>query len=716
MGNTDPIDPEGVKDVAVSLQVATSALCRLHFVDVDPDLLNEGLPVSDGVLDNSLLERATARFGFKVFRFMTAKLDDLALPCCLELVSGNYIVALERNGDILKVADAVDPTTYRSIYFNDIKCSITHHAFQLLPTTDFLLERHAAKKVEEHWFWGRIFLMKRDLRDVILASLSANLLALVTSLFALQVYDRVIPGQSEPTLWVLASGAGLAILFEAVLRIVRARLIDRVGKETEIDITSDLFARMLAIKLDERPASPSAIAHMVREFSTIKEFFTNAAIGVIADLPFAFIFLLLIYGIAGHVVWVIIIGAGLIVMPNFASQTRMAQLSKETMGGMSSASRLLNESAYMLETLKITNSGSFLQRQWEEVIALIAIKTTEQRSLRAFLIFWAAAIQQATYVFAVIACVYLIFDGNLSAGAIIAVGILSTRTLTPISQLSQALSSWQNMKVSLNALDKLMNAQQERDPDRSYIRRSRLKGSVLIKNTQFAHKTTKSKAVDIANLEITAGTRLAILGTNGSGKSSLLKLVAGLYEPSAGEILMDGLDIRQIDPNDLRKNIGLLTQEVQMFQGSLRDNLAPGSLSRSDQNIFEALTFAGLGDFVKDSAEGLDLKIHDGGTGLSTGQRQCIGLARLYLQDPAVILLDEPTSALDQNLESAVVPRIGNWIGSRTCIVATHRPQILSIMTHIAVLQRGKMILYGERDPILKKLTIPSETSNKVDQ
>jgi ATP-binding cassette subfamily C protein LapB len=698
--------------VEPSLQKALVALLKIQSVDVDAEGLIEGLPLVEGVLSESLMDRALHRIGYEAVWIDQKKISDLVYPCCITVASSGYLVLLGRDGGTLQILDPTQAKAYRSAPLDAIQSIYAKRAFQVLPSTDLLLEKHSTVNAKKHWFWGRLLLQRRSLFEVILASLFANVLAVVTSLFALQVYDRVIPGQAEATLWVLASGVGLAFLFEAILRVSRARLVDQVGKEAEIEITSDIFTRLVGMKLDKRPAPPGTIAYMAREFSAVKEFFTNAAVGVVADLPFAIIFLLLIYGIAGNVVWIIVLGGVLIILPNIAVQGQMAQLSKESLGGMSSASRLLTEVSYGLEAVKINRFESQLQRQWEEIIALNALKTTEQRSLRAFLTYWATGVQQATYVFAVIACVYMVFAGELSTGAIIAIGILTTRTLSPISQLSQTLSSWQNMKTALSALDAIMASDQERSPERSYIRRPKLQGLLTLQKVRFAHPGTKTMALDIGQLHIKAGKRLALLGANGSGKSTLLRLAAGLYQPSEGEILIDGLDMRQVDPGDLRRNIGYLPQEIQMFRGSLRENLSSGTQKRSDEDLLEALTFGGLGEFVRHHPEGLDLQIPDGGGGLSIGQKQSIGLARLYLQDPSIILLDEPTSALDQNLESTLVSRIGKWIGPRTCIVATHRPHILSEMTHVAVLQQGRLYLEGERDDILKKLMTPPPALN----
>lgn len=689
---------------SMGLQEALVALLRLQSVDLDTDRLIAGLPIVDGVLSEDLMDRATHRLGYEIVWQTARSVKYLDFPCCVPLKTGGYIVAVGLDQGNLQVLDTSSRAAHRSIPLQKLQKAYTKRSFQTLPSNELLLERHATGAFKRHWFWGRLFLEKRRLWDIVLSSMFANILAVTTALFVLQVYDRVIPAQSEATLWVLTSGVLLAVLFEAVLRIARARLIDQMGKEAEIEISSDLFTRVLGMKLDRRPSSPGGIVHMVREFSSVKEFFTTAAVGVVADFPFMFVFLGLIYGIAGNVVWVIVLGAFLIVLPSLLLQRRMARLAEETMGGMGAASRLLTESAYGLETIKTTRSESMFQNQWEEIIALNALKTTEQRGLGAFLTYWSTAMQQGTYIFAVLTGVYLIFAGDVTTGVIFAVAILTSRTLSPVTQFSQVLSRWQTMRTSVKALDDIMAAEQERDPERTYVRRPRLGGHVAFQKVKFSHPGTQAVTINIERFNVQPGQRIALMGVNGSGKSTLLRLAAGLYQPTDGEILIDGLDIRQMDPNDLRRNIGYLPQEVRMFRGSLRDNLSSIGQKYDDDRLLEALAFGGLGDFVRHHPAGLDLQIIDGGDGLSIGQRQSIGLARLYLQDPSVILLDEPTAALDQNLENTIVSRIGSWIGTRSCIVATHRPQILSQMSHVAVLVQGQVFMEGERDVVLKKL------------
>lgn len=697
------------------LAEAIVTLLQLQGLDIDAGRLTAGLPILDGKLPEDQMDRAIQGVGHHAVWASPKVFGQLKCPCCIEMGNGAFAIMVAHGDQGVYLLDTDQPDAYHLLPEAEVVQYYTGRVFNLLPSMDLLLSRHVAGVEKGHWFWGRLFLERLRFTDIIVSSLLANILAVVTSLFALQVYDRVIPGQSEATLWVLASGVVCAIAFEAILRLSRARLVDQMGKDAEVEISRDLFRRVVGMRLDQRPTSPAGIVHMVREFGSVKEFFTTASIGVVADLPFVFIFLALIYSIAGNVVWVVIAGALLTLVPSIVLQRMMARLSRETMGGMAAASRVMTESAYGLESIKAARSEAYFQRQWEDIITLNASKTTDQRFLSAFQSFWGAGVQQVTYVATLIAGVYMVFAGDLTVGAIIAISILSTRTLSPVTQLSQVLARWQNMKNALDGLDQIMAAPQDRDPSRTYFRRARFEGKIQINKLRFSHRDVVTPALDIEELTIQPGTRLALIGKNGSGKSTLLRVLAGLYAPSEGEILLDGLDLRQIDPSDLRRSIAYLPQETRLFRGSLRDNLATARNGANDEMLMEALGFAGLGDVVQHHPEGLDLQIQDGGEGMSIGQRQSVGLARLYLLDPSIILLDEPTAALDQTLENTLVPRIGDWIGRRTCIVATHRPQILGQMTRIAVMHGGKIAVEGDRDSILKGLSAKSAATDPQD-
>jgi ATP-binding cassette, subfamily C, bacterial LapB len=393
------------------------------------------------------------------------------------------------------------------------------------------------------------------------------------------------------------------------------------------------------------------------------------------------------------------------VAPGFFFQKKMIALTQATQGASIRASRLLYEAVYEQETVATQRGEDRVKRLWQELVTLSAVKSSEQRHLSSMLTYWAQGVQQATYVMAVVAGAYLVFAGDFTMGTIIAIGILTGRTLGPLAQLSATLARWSNTKAALTALDAIAGAEQAEETGRKYLRRDRLTGVYELRGLEFKYDDTAAATVEIQACKIPAGQHVAVLGTNGSGKSTLLRILAGLYEPTAGRILLDNIDMGQIHPRDLRRGIGYLGQEVRLFSGTLRDNLNLSQLERDDDRLFAALDFAGLGPFIRNHPRGLDLEIRELGEGLSVGQRQSIGWARMWLQNPQIVLLDEPTAALDQTLEATLVSRLSIWLQGRTAIIATHRVPILQLTSRTLILQNGKMAVDGPRDAVLAHLT-----------
>lgn len=458
------------------------------------------------------------------------------------------------------------------------------------------------------------------------------------------------------------------------------------------------------MKSDAKGQAPNQVFSAMREFGSVREFFTASTIGTIADVPFIFVFLFLVASIAGNVVWVLVLGGILMVIPGFFLQRKMIRLTQETQGASAKSSRLLHETIFELDTLKTQRGEDRVARLWQELNTVQAVKSSEQRKLASTLTFWSQGVQQGTYVAAVITGTYLVFAGQFTVGSIIAVGILTGRTLSPLTQLAGTMARWGNVKSALDGLEMIASAEQDADESRSYLRRDSLKGHFELRDVTFRYEEDGAPTLNIKGMAILPGQKVAVLGANGSGKSSLLKLLSGLYSPETGRVMIDGTEMSQIEPRDLRRLIGYLGQDVRLFAGTLRDNLNLTMLERDDARLQAALDFAGLGPFVKEHHKGLDLEIKDNGAGLSIGQRQSIGWARLWLQDPKVCLLDEPTAALDQTLERTLVSRLESWMEGRTAIIATHRAPILALTERTLVLQGGQMTIDGPKDKVLSHL------------
>ncbi len=690
---------------ATPLMDAVTIYAGLLGYDINNTDLTAGLPMAGADLTLDLLPRAVNRLGLSGRVKYLKKIGKQAFPVCARLLDGSYIVILRIENTEYVLADTQIVNGESRLCGDKFEELFGGVIVVILPALEDIQRRHVGMIYKSNWFWGRFYDQKKYILDIVIGSFVANVLAVMVSLFALQVYDRVIPNQSVETLWVLAIGVGIAIVFEGLLRIARSYLMDVSGKAIELELSAFLFQKLLGMKLSTRPASPGSLVYMVREFGAVREFFTATSVGSAGDIPFVGIFLLLIYAIAGNIVWIIVVAAILIVVPSLLMQQKMSRLSVEMLGGTSAAGKLLTEVCYGHETVKSIRGEGFFQQKWEEIITLTASKTTSQRAIASGLTYWSAGIQQVSYVTAVIAGVYMVFNGEFTIGTIIAVSILSTRTLAPITQLSGAMARWQQVRASLKGLDQIANSEQERNGERQYAKRVVLYGNIIAKGVEFRYHPEASPELSIKSFQVKKGETIILLGANGSGKSTFLKVLSGLYSYHTGSLTIDGLEQRQIDPEDLRKNIGYLPQEVKLFSGTLRENLTMGRMHWSEKNIFDALEFSGLGSFIRSHPKGLDLEITDGGDGISVGQRQSVGIARIHLQNPNIVLLDEPTSSLDQSLENNLILKFEEWLHGRTCIIATHRLPILSLATRVFVLQKGAIVLDGPRDSIVKKLT-----------
>lgn len=701
----------------VAPRYSNRAQNRAQLASVYAGILGAEIPASD-LLDHiqmaadasagrvGLVEmaRALRATGMVVRLHPAERLTPDCLPALAEMANGQVVLVLALGGNGPEIYDPTAPDHRAEVPMEDFRKVYDGRLLQARPSLADLEQRHTDSRAAPHWFWGEFRHYRRPFVEISAASMVASLLAVAVSLFSMQVYDRVIPYQSQPTLWVLAVGVLLAVVLEGVLKLARAALMDSTGRRVELAIQNRLMARLLGMKMGPAERRPSEIFAAMRDFASVREFFTASTVGTLADLPFLLVFLALVASIGGPLVWVLVLGGLLMVLPGFLLQRRMLALTAKAQGASIRAAKLLYESVFEHETVTTQRGEDRVRRLWTELVTLTAVNGGEQRDLTARLTTWAAGVQQATYVAAVVAGTYLVFAGEFTVGTIIAIGLLTGRTLGPLAQISALMARWSQVKVAMQALDKVANARQAEEPGRRYLRRDQLAGGFDLRQVEFRHDEKAAPTVDIPALAIPAGQRLAVLGANGSGKSTLLRLIAGLYDPTRGRVLLDGIDMGQIHPRDLRRGIGYLGQDVRLIAGTIRDNLNMSQLERDDDRLLAALDFAGLGPFVRNHPRGLDLEIRELGEGLSVGQRQSIGWARLWLQNPQVVILDEPTAALDQTLEATLVSRLQGWLEGRTAIIATHRVPILALTTRTLILQNGRLAVDGPKDAVLAHL------------
>lgn len=559
------------------------------------------------------------------------------------------------------------------------------------------------------WFWRVIWRFRRYYVQVVLATVLINLLSLVGSLYVMNVYDRVVPNKAYETLWALSIGVVLANLFEFVARMVRSRLTDIAGKKADLIISTALFRRMMAMELADKPASAGSYANNLRDFESVREFMTSASLLALVDLPFLLLFIAIIYVIAGPLAWVPLVSVPLVVGAGLLAQAPLARYAQESMKEGSQRQGLAVEAIEGIETIKANNAANWAQQRWDHFTAVTAAAGMKLRDVSNLVMGFAQWVQQLNTVGLVVWGTYLVHSDNvaqrITMGALIASVILSGRALSPLSSVAALLVRFQQARVALRGLDAMVQRRTERDVERSYVSLSRIPGQIEFRQVEFRYGQGAPVLKDI-NLVIQPGEKVAILGRIGSGKSTLLRLAAGLYAPVQGHVLLDDVDMRQIDPADLRSQVSLLGQSPRLFFGTLRDNLQLGRMDRfsADDELIAALRRFGLDRVVQQHPMGLDLPIGEDGHGLSGGQKQIVSLVRLTLRDPKVVLLDEPTSGLDEMTEVAALRTLAEWGHERTLVVVTHRPSVLPFVQRVIVVDQGRIVMDGPRDQVLQRL------------
>lgn len=677
-------------------------LCRQLGRPLGDAELVDGLALEDGRLPLRLVSRALRRADItaRVAELPLRQMDAYLLPALLLLDDGRSLLLVGVEGEQYEVL---------------VPHSDGGRECMTLPALEALYSGSAvfakcryrpdgrvgdyASGLPEHWFFGPLKRLWRSYAEVTAAALVANVLAVASALFAMQVYDRVVPNAAFDTLWILASGVALAIIVDGVLRILRGHLLNVLGKRLDLQLSSLLFGRVLSTRIAAKPASMGAFSTQVREFESVREFFTSSSAALISDLPFVVIFLLIIAVIGGHVVWVPLVACVLMLLPGLLTQRLLGHLSRQNLREGAMKNSVLLEAFEHLETVKAARAEGRCRQQWEMLTGELAGTAMKTHALASTLSYSASIVQQLCYVGVVVFGVYRISDGAMTVGALVACSILASRAIAPLSQAAAILGRWQHTKVALEGLDQLMSAEQERPAGKRFVHRDRLHGHYRLEALRLAHGDSPP-VVDVHALNIQAGERVALLGGNGAGKSTLLRLLSGLLDAQSGRLLLDDIALSQLDPADRQRGIGYLPQDVALFHGSLRENLNLANAALGDEELLEALDGVGLGTFVRSHPLGLDMPIQ-GNASLSGGQRQAVGLARVLLQDPPILLLDEPTAAFDQNSEKQVIDYLQKWLGRRTLIITTHKKSVLALVDRAVVLRNGQVIMDGPLNQVV---------------
>lgn len=693
--------------VTDTLAGALALLARLHGQAVSPQMLTAGLPLDDG-LTPDLVARAAERAGLAadVRRVALDTLEARQLPAIVLLTERRAAVVTAREGDRLSVMYPEAPGDTLIVPLDELLPLYAGAVVFARP-----LQRHAAGTATErmmdthHWFWGTL---RRDARlygEVALATLLINLFALGSPLFFMNVYDRVVPNQALETLWVLALGITLVFAFDLVLKTLRGYFIDIAGKRADLALSSALFARIMDLKLDQPRHSAGTLANNLREFESLRDFFTSATLASLIDLPFVVIFLATLLWIGGP--WMVlpavlaiplVVAVGLVLQPVLRDRIRRSFAASEAKYST------VIETLGAIEHVKHLNAASQLQRKWEGLVDYVARESMVSRLISTFAINFSGWVQAMVGVVVLIVGVYLAADAKLTMGAMIACVTLSGRAVSPLTQVASLLTRYHNAMSALQALEKIMAAPVEREPGRSFVSRPRLDGAVEWRNVSFRYPGQEIDALRDTSFVIAPGDRVGIIGRMGSGKSTLAKLLLGLYAPTAGNVLVDGIDTRQLDPADLRRNIGYMPQNVVLFAGSVRQNVLMGAPQADDAAMLRAAQLVGLDEFLNRHPKGYELEVGERGEALSGGQRQIVALARALLLDPPILLLDEPTAAMDVGSEDQFKRRLAPALTGRTLIVVTHRDSMLTLVDKLIVMDHGKVVAAGPKQDVIAAL------------
>jgi ATP-binding cassette subfamily C protein LapB len=560
------------------------------------------------------------------------------------------------------------------------------------------------KPYESSWFWSIVLRDWKRYIDVMFGSMIANILALATVVFSMNVYDRVIPAQSIPTLWVLAGGVLIAAIFEFSLRVARIYLSDIIGKRADLRISDRVFGHALRIKNSERSKSTGTFISQIRELEGVRELVTSTTISAIADLPFFLLFLGIFWLIGGNLFWVMLLVVPLMILAGILAQKPLAKLANEGMREGAIRNAMLVEAVQGIEDIKLLRAEARFQNQWNHMNESSADVSMRQRKIVGVMNAWTQKIQGLTFAIVVLVGCFAVMKGDMTTGALVACSMLSSRMLAPIAQITGVLGRWQQAKVAKNGLDELMKKPVDQPDHAHLIHRPALNGHYELTGVTFKYGEDDPKpSLMIPKLEIRPGEKITILGRNRAGKSTLLQILSGMQTPVQGKIKLDGVELGLIDPSDVRRDMGLLNQNAHLFFGSVRENLTLGAPLASDEEVLNALKITGAIHFVQEKKEGLDHMILEGGVGFSGGQKQALLLARLLIRQPNILLLDEPTASIDDVSEKQLIDHLKLWLGHRTMIVATHRRAVLELVDRIIVVNDGKIVMDGPRDQILNQ-------------
>lgn len=683
-------------------------LTNLHGKPYTAQALSNGLPLVDQRLTPSLLARAAARAQFST-RIVQRSLDAVPqglLPAIL-ILNGDraclLLRALESGRFLLQYPESESPVEVEAQAllqdYAGLMCFVRPQ-FRFEPRS----VQQGMEPRSSHWFWAVILENRRLYRDALLAAVLINVFALAMPLFSMNVYDRVVPNNAVETLWVLAIGISLVLIFNFVLTTTRAYVVDAASKRVDVQLSAQIMERVLDLRMESRPASVGSFAANLRSFESVRDFIASASLTTLVDLPFVLLFLVAIAWVSPWMLIPPVVAIAAILLVSFWAQARMESLTLKTFQASSQRNALLVESLTNLEAVKTLNAQSGVQRLWESSTQYIAYMGGKIKFISSGTVNFVQTLQQLVTIAVVVIGVYQVQDASLSMGGIIAASMIAGRCLAPFGQVAGLMMQFHNARTSLNSIDNYMKMPVEHEAEREFVSRPDLRGAIEFRNVCFSYPGSEQASLSGVSFSLRPGERVGIIGRIGSGKTTLEKLVLGLYQPSEGSVLIDGMDARQIDPVDLRRAIGHVPQDPMLFYGSLKHNLLVGAPFADETDMLHAARIAGVDDFAARNPKGYDMLVGERGESLSGGQRQSIAVARALINDPAILLLDEPSSNLDNQSEAQLKRRLEEASQGKTILLVTHRTALLTLVDRLIVIDGGRIVADGAKDQVIEAL------------
>lgn len=703
--SNDGLRHDGVADPLLSSLVFLTA----HFGrSKSAEALRAGLAYDERGMGPMLFCEAADKLGLKTKIAKTGKIARIsphALPVVAMMTGNHAVVILSIKGERAKIF-LPETGAEKEVKLEALEKQYSGHAIYIHPRPEFTdPDAPHRNDADRHWFWG-VFWNNYDIYSkVLVAAVLINLFGLTSSIFVMVFYNRVIPNNALETGWVLGIGALSVFVFDFILRTLRGYFIDFSGRKIDVIAARRIYDQLLNMKLAARPPSSGAFASMLREFDSVREFMNSATLTALVDLPFCFFFLFVIGLLGGPIavlltvlVLVVIAIGAFLQIPLKAQVQKNSHIAEARHG-------LLVETIHGLETIKSIGADGRLRARYGDMVAEAAGQAQKARFISAIGVNIAAFLQQSATVMIVLMGMYLVRDQAITMGALIACVLLGGRAIAPIGQVANLMSRYHQARSALKTLNKFMQNPVERPPHAPFLHRPVLNGKITLDKVGFAYPGTDRKILQDVSFTVQPGEKIGLIGRVGSGKSTIAKLIMGLYDPAEGALLADDTDYRQIDPADLRRNMAYLAQDVVLFRGSVRENIAIARPQAGEEEILSASKAAGVHEFIARHPMGYDAPVGEAGAGLSGGQRQAVGLARAMLMQPQIFICDEPTNAMDMQAEENFVRHIQGQIKDKTFILITHRQHLLALVDRLIVVDQGKIVADGPKNDVMDALS-----------